>query len=185
MKTINSSYSGAYYQLPGSAVATQARQNSAAPSGVAGAQNPASSAGAAFLLDLSPAARQFLNNLPAEPTPVSSGEFFLSLEQDRLIDQILEKYKDEPQDQETFNMIQDDLRAANIAPEQLSALDRVSSFNVTQVFLSNLSGNGADLAGLGKVTEEKEKAKSDRYIEMIVGRWKQIATQQVTPAAAA
>src|SRR3954465_10751269 len=73
----------------------------------------------AFLLDLSPQAQQILSGInggafTGDPLSGFNNNFFLSGKQQDQVTAILDKYKDAPYTQDTFNQIQNDLEAAGL-----------------------------------------------------------------------
>ena len=152
MSNINTSlYSGGYYALNGSNAAPASSKSSSLTSALNG-QN-ANAASDAYLLDLSPDAQKYLQT---QQTAANAG-FNLSSEQTKTISDILQKYKDEPQTQETFNKIQDDLNAAGLSPERLSQLEKTQSFDATSILIKALNGDFSDSI---QANEESAKTKA-------------------------
>lgn len=133
---------------------------------------------AAYLLDLSPEAQQYLAGSAQATTAVAlqndKQTFTLSKTQRAEITAILEQFRDKPFTQDTFNAIQDALTRKGLGPQQLSMIDKSTSFNPTQLLINALTGRNAgeapDLDG------SKTKAKVDNYLQQIVGQWKSIST---------
>ena len=187
----NNNYNSSYYQLPA--------QGSAAPTAPT---NPAIASPSAvtadtssYLLDLSPNAQNYLSGgvksndpspLFANPTqsvvPNGKEAFTLTPAQQQQITAILAKYKDAPATQDTFNSIQDDLRKANLAPDQLTSQDQVKSFNATQVFLSALNGDTTDPSVLNNTTAADESTKSGNYMKSILAQWEQVSGKTISAA---
>ena len=118
MTNITSGYTGQYYQLPTSAGGTTSLSGSSYVSGKnsSAVDTDAVNNSLAYLLDLSPQARSYLNATTAN----SASNFILnSVEQGKITD-ILTKYKNEPVTQETYNKIQGDLQAAGLSAQQLA-----------------------------------------------------------------
>lgn len=143
----------------------------------AGSENDVSNFSAAYLLDLSPEAQEYLSGNPQVPLNYLPGDkptFILSSEQREQITRILSGYKDAPFTQESFNKIQDELNEAGLGPQQLSMIDKSTSFNPTQILINALTGKHVGEAS--DVNGTKTKAKVDHYLQQIVGQWKSIST---------
>jgi acyl CoA:acetate/3-ketoacid CoA transferase len=170
MSNINTSiYSGGYYALNGSNAAPASNKSGALASALGG-QN-ASASPTAYLLDLSPDAQKYLQT---QQTAANAG-FNLTSEQTKTISDILQKYKDDPQTQETFNKIQDDLKAAGLSPERLSELEKTRSFDATSVLIKALNGDFTDSI---QVSEETQKTKASNFIDGIIKQWQAIAAKK-------
>lgn len=139
-------------------------------------QNSAASLAEAFMLDLSPDARQALAQADTTAGSDSSDatqQFALNKKQLQAIDDILQKYKDAPFTQETYENIQADLEDANLSPESLALQDKLRSFNPIGILVSALSGNFTDAVNADDATLE---TKMDHYMGMIVDKWKDLST---------
>lgn len=189
MSAISSQLQGSgYYQLNSSGSGTSAntgRTQAATPSlaSALGGTSNASPFSDAVLLDLSPAAQQYLSGLgaasaTAQPAPSTQGkqDFVLSTQQQQKLNAILDKYKDAPYSQATFDSIQDDLQQAGLGPNQLSAKDRVDNFSTTAVLVDALNGGNGTTPGSAPVSDSQLQAKSANYIQDVVGQWKKIST---------
>lgn len=138
----------------------------------------ASSLAEAFMLDLSPDAKEALRESTANIN-ASAGfseneaQFTLTRKQLATIDEILQKYKDAPFTQETYEHIQEDLEDANLSPESLMLQDKIKSFNPINILVNALSGDFTDV--VGNNTDVLE-SKMDNYIAMVVDTWKEIST---------
>lgn len=183
MTSINTSvYSGQYYQLSGSG--NTGATSTATASKTASLAQALSGTTDAYQINLSAEAQSYLTSLG---TSAASGKtsslggaddnFTLSSGQQKQISAILEKYKDEPLTQETFNKIQDDLSAVRLAPDQLAVQDQINSFNGTQLFLDALSGKDSSLDDLTGKSSASKDTKSANYIDKIISQWKTISTQ--------
>ena len=191
MTSINSTASNAYYQL--------LNQNSTAQTGTVTSLADALSASAddgssstdssAYLMDLSPAAQAYLSsNSTATATSAaatsstdSSTGFTLSETQQKQVDAILEKYKDAPYTQATFNQIQSDLKSAGLGTDALSAQDQIKSFNSTQVLIGYL--DGSDTSTTPVQTAADEQTKATNFTQDLLSQWKNISTTTADPAA--
>ncbi|HEU5046793.1 MAG TPA: hypothetical protein VFT64_03025 [Rickettsiales bacterium] len=135
------------------------------------------SSGSSDILDLSPAAQALLNNTSSGNTqsPGSSSSFSLTQAQQVQINEIIAKYKDAPMTQETFNKIQNDLEAAGLGADQLSAKDQVSSLNLTSTLLDALNGKNDPLSSTSdKLSAEQTKA--NNYMKDVYSLWQQVAS---------
>lgn len=131
---------------------------------------------AAYLLDLSPEAQKYLSSSPQAASSTLPGQqqsFTLTAAQREQINQILEKYKDQPFTQETFNKIQDELTQAGLGPQQMSMIDKATSFNPTQILIDALTGRSNNQSS---TSDQTQQAKVDNYLQQIVGQWKSIST---------
>lgn len=184
MTSISSSpYSGQYYQLPTSNTSSVA--TTPTPTIPALASPTASNSLGAYLLDLSPDAQSYLSNYSSSDSSTGSsggtGSFVLSNAQQKQISDILAKYKDAPQTQDTFNKIQDDLKAAGLSPQQLAETDKVKSFNPTQILINALNGNYGTPGASTTTSDADEQTKSNNYVQSIIKQWQSISS--VAPAA--
>lgn len=131
------------------------------------------SGASAYILDLSPQAQQWLSAANASTSSASgaSSDFTLTNAQQTEIKNIIDKYKNAPLDQATFDSIQNDLSAAGLSPQTLAAKDQVSSFNPTNVLLSALNGNYATIQTPAS-SAAAEQTKETNYLQSIVSLWK-------------
>jgi hypothetical protein len=152
MTIINSNYSSnGYYQLG-------SQQNTAAtttgPTSLAEALQAIDnkSGDSAYELNLSSDANDYLQSLLEATNTQSSGtnsadsipdNFTLTPDQQNKLISILDKYKDAPQTQETFNQIQDDLKQAGLDPDTLAAKEQANNFNPTAVLIAIMSGQSS------------------------------------------
>ncbi len=176
MTTINTSlYSGQYYQLG------QAGSGGTTSSGTSARTSSANSAAglsSAYLLDLSPDAQEYLNNLgKSSDSGSSSDSFLLSSSQQKQLGDILAKYQGLPLTQENYDKLQDDLQAAGLSPDQLAAKEKARTFNPTQILLDALSGKDPEPVD-AKADSEAQQKKADNFMAQIVGTW-----QKTAPAA--
>lgn len=181
MSTINTlnTFSGAeYYQLSKQSNTGQASNSGLASilSGTTSGSAVPTSDNSAYTLNLSPAAQQYL---AAQGSDSNQTQFLLTPKQQQKIDEILAKYKDAPFTQETFDKIQDDLSAAGLSSNTLAMLDKVKSFDATQVLIDALSGRDASVTDdTSKYTasDDVENTKSENYMQQIIKQWKDIST---------
>ena len=179
MSTINTSISGSgYYQLSGST--SQSGGNGSIKSiaqTLLDSTSPVSAGNSsdAYLLDLSPAAQKYLNNSNSAPSTLfSGGTFSLTKQQQQDITDILAKYKDASYTQDTFNKIQDDLKAAGLDTQRLQLVDQAKSFNSTGLLISYLNGDFS--ASANTADSATENAKSTAYIQGIIKQWQGAST---------
>lgn len=133
------------------------------------------------ILDLSPAAQQLLNNISSGSTQNTgnNSSFTLTQAQQQQVKDIIIKYKDAPMTQDTFNKIQNDLEAAGLGADQLSAKDQVASLNLTSTLLDALNGKNDPLSSASdKLSAEKTKA--NNYIKDVYSLWQQTASSAQT-----
>lgn len=127
----------------------------------------------AYLLDLSPQAQQLLSNGSTSSASGNSTQFTLTSTQQTAIKNILEKYKDAPLTQATFQEIQNALQAAGLSPQTLGAEDQIKSFNPTNVLLDALGGNYNSIQN-PQTTASSEQTKEGNYMQSIVSLWKSL-----------
>lgn len=170
--TINTSYnplSNGYYSLPPSGAANNTGKSTAANVQATTASPDLS----AYLLDLSPEAQNYLNS------NISSSElstaFALSQEQQKKIDEIMQKYQNAPYTQETFEQIQADLQLAGLSPDQLAMKEQVKSFNPTQALLEAL-GSKKNVEQVPPANNSNQyDTQKKNYLQKIIGQFQSIA----------
>lgn len=177
MTSINTLYNGAYYQLPGQSTAQDATKKGNSPSlaqALMDATNPADSS---YSLNLSDEAKKILES--SSNTATTSNDknlnYSLTTAQSKTLDDIIEKYKDEPFTQETFNKIQDDLKAAHLGSETLSLLDRMKNFNPIAVLVAALGGASYDPSQQSD-SEAEQNTKADNFMKAVFDKWAKIST---------
>lgn len=189
MSAINTQLNNNYYQLNSShsgGSSTTGRAQGAVPSlasALSGNNTISSGFSDAVLLDLSPAAQQYLQGLGAKvATPQAASStasnqdgFLLSDKQQQALNTILDKYKDAPYTQDTFDALQNDLHGAGLGPEQLSAQYRVNNFSSTAVLVDALNGGKGTTPGSTPVSDEVLRGKSNSYMQSVISQWKQIS----------
>ncbi len=179
--TISTNYglsSSGYYSLAqsGSTAVTTSTTNAAKTAAASSAENANLSA---YLLDLSPEARDYLNNSAVSAV---SG-FTLSKTQQSAIDAILQKYKDQPYTQDTFNQIQADLQQAGLSPDQLAQQQQVKDFNPTQTLINALSGkesDNSDALGLLQNDGSQYDSQKQNFVQGLIDKFKKIAAPEAT-----
>jgi hypothetical protein len=182
MSAIGTLNNGGYYQLSnpqagvGGGTASNSTNALLQALGVSPGNPSATSPADAYLLDLSPQAQALVNGTGSinavNPTSSSSSSFVLSSQQQQAIANILQKYKDSPYTQATFDQIQNDLQAAGLDPQTLSRKDQAQSFNATALFIADLNGDGS---AANAITNPNESQKASNYVQQIISEWKQIS----------
>jgi hypothetical protein len=192
MTTITPSlFTGQYYSLASTSAA--AADTPAAPqadsidsllnvlSPSPGGEN-SSLSGNSDLVDLSPEAQSYLAALGmGDPSGAgqdtgSGGGFLLTPQQQQQIGDILAKYKDAPFTQDTYNQIQNDLKAAGLSPDQLALEDQMRTFNPTQILLDALDGVQTDPNAGNFLSNNNEQGNADSYMQQIVSQWQSLST---------
>lgn len=189
MSTISNSYNSSYYQLGSQQTNTQTagtsstNQVASLADALSDTDTSNNSNNNAYLLDLSPEAQAYLSSANSSTSTSSSSSstsgssnstFTLTAAQQQKIQEILEKYKDAPLNQDTYDKIQDDLKSAGLGADQLSAKDQISSFNGTAVLIDALSGVTDSNA---VPTTQDEQSKANNYMQSIMNSWQSITTQ--------
>jgi len=165
--------SGGYYSLTQSGSAAGAASSSANAKKEAAAAAVAESL-SAYMLDLSPTAQKFLNATTS--TSSAPDSFVLSKEQQARLEDIMEKYKDAPYTQETFNQIQADLQKAGMSPDQLAGQEQAKAFNTTLALLDALSGRTSNMnENAPQNDSEKYDTKKKNFIQQIISKFQEIA----------
>ena len=178
-----------YYNLgasSGSGAGTQqaGKSSAALAASRALAQTASGGAGgnAAYLLDLSPEAQKYLSGLqqpPAVSQPaVSQDGFALNSQQRLALAQLLDKFKDAPYSQDTFDAIQDELHSSGLGPTQLAAKYRATSFSTTAALVDALNGGNGTTPGSTPVSDADIQSRSEQYMQFIVSEWKKLAGPQ-------
>ena len=106
----------------------------------------------------------------------SANGFQLSEKQKQTIQSILEKYKDAPYTQETYQKIQDDLDKAGLSPQKLALEDNAKNFSTTKVLIAALSGQSSDTSTSASSIQADEKTNGDKYMQDIMKQWKSLST---------
>jgi hypothetical protein len=181
MTSVNSNLSGSYYDLnSSSSKQTQTGKAQSAPSladylGQGKTADSKSSNNSAYSLDLSPEAQNYLKGSSGSSFASANG-FQLTNEQKNKIQSILEKYKDAPYTQETYEKIQNDLEKAGVSPQKLALLDNAKNFSTTKVLIAALTGQSADDAVTPWSFEADQKSNSESYMDDIVKQWKALSS---------
>lgn len=128
----NLNSSNGYYSLP--------QAGSTSNTGASQSVQPASNLSDymdAYTLDLSPEAKSYID---ATNLASSVSSFDLNSFQKEKLDEILQKFKDQPYTQDTFNQLQAELQKAGLSPDQLAAQQQAKDFSTTQMLLEALGG---------------------------------------------
>lgn len=177
---INSSlFSGGYYPLSSTNQSNATNNQDALLQALGASSGNSSSSVPTDFLDLSPEAQKLLAQINGSGNgsdSVSKNGFILTPKQQQQIRDILEKYKDAPFTQETFNQIQNDLKAAGLSPDKLAAVEQIHNFNSTGILLDALNGvdSSANFSDFFNNGDAQEKA--NNYMKQIVSAWQSIST---------
>ena len=192
MTSVNSGLSSSYYDLNSSS--SKQPSTGKAPTipsladylnGTATTDSKTNVIDSAYHLNLSPAAQNYLNGASSNPSlsdPLASSSFAsangfqLTTEQKNQMQTILQKYKDAPYTQDTYNNIQNDLDRAGLSPNKLSLIDHAKNFSSTKVFLAAISGQSDNTLPTASSIAADEKSNADRYMADIIKQWKSIST---------
>lgn len=178
---------GGYYSLGqsgGAGVGSGGRVNPAARaySNATQAAN-ASSGSSAYLIDLSPEAQRYLSGLnqpqaaaAAEAQAAVNDGFVLNNQQRVALAALLERFKDEPYTQETFDKIQDALQQDDLGPNQLSARLRATSFSTTAALVDALNGGDGSTPGAKPMSDAELQSRSGQYIQFVAAEWRKVST---------
>lgn len=197
MTIISSNYlSNGYYQL-GSQQNTTTAPTTLAAALQQQSDQSSSSSDSAYQLNLSSDANDYLNSLLSATNQSNSDStnsadsipdnFVLTPDQQNQLTAIIEKYKDVPQTQDTFNQIQDDLKKAGLDPDTLAAKEQVKNFNPTNVLLAILSGKSSSDINPTDPQELQAKYNSQKtnYLQQITDLWQKSSTTGTDDDAAA
>lgn len=138
-----------------------------------GSSSPGSSN--AYDLTLSAQAQQLLAGYSASSASSESGSFLLTQEQQDTIASIVQKYKDAPFTQETFESLQQDLQAAGLSAQTLAVKDQVNGFNPTSVLIQAMSGT-SDASTQSLTSADAEQSKMQKYLQAIVNQWQSVSS---------
>ncbi|MCD6035173.1 MAG: hypothetical protein K0R63_914 [Rickettsiales bacterium] len=178
MITINNPLlSNQYYQLPSDSLLS----NKKVAKGTQGADtHNALQLGGLDVLDLSPEAQSYLEGLTltsaSDESATTGDNFMLTNAQRQKISEILAKYKDAPFTEDTYHQIQNDLKMAGLAPDQLALQEKVRSFNPTQVLIDALSGKEDTQKISNPLDTSDQQSKMNGYMDEIFSEWKGIST---------
>ena len=131
-----------------------------------------------YHLDLSPTAQAYLAKASTSSSTANSSNssstsdtIQLSKAQQQKLTSILEKYKDEPFTQATFDQIQDDMTAAGLGVDQLSAQDTINQYNPTAQLISALNGVSTTTP-----TADSISSKRTNFIQSVISQWQSLST---------
>jgi hypothetical protein len=127
--------------------------------------NQPADADSAYTLNLGADALNYLNlNTGASN---AKAEFVLNKDQQATLDDIINKYKALPLNQENYEKLQNDLQKAGLSAHQLALQDKIKNFNPSQILIAALSGQDPAQAN-GMVTQEQSDQKSENYMNSIL-----------------
>ena len=184
MTSVTTNLNNSYYNLSGSSSnQSQTNKTGTVPSladylGTSKTADSKTSADSAYSLNLSPEAQNYLNGSAGSSASsfASANGFQLSEKQKQTIQSILEKYKDAPYTQETYQKIQDDLDKAGLSPQKLALEDNAKNFSTTKVLIAALSGQSSDTSTSASSIQADEKTNGDKYMQYIMKQWKSLST---------
>ncbi|MFO1242294.1 MAG: hypothetical protein U1E36_03730 [Rickettsiales bacterium] len=178
MTTINTSLSSAFAALDKdnkTTVTTETLANVLANDKSA-AQTP--NIDEAVDLNLSDEAKAMLEKASPIFTDFSGDRFVLNIRQRNTIESVIQKYKDAPFTQDTFDAIMNDLEGEGLSPEILSAKEKALSINPVGIFLAAMGGQDTTFNPLGDVSDDAQETKSSNFMLDVVARWHEITTAQ-------
>ena len=127
-------------------------------------------------VSLSAAAQSLLNGLKTSSNRQTNQNFTLTQAQQAKIRDIVQKYKDAPFTQSTYESILGDMKSAGLSPETMAAKDKATGFSSTRVLLSALGGNFSNAGNQSGVTKADQQAKMTNYMQKVVSYWKSISS---------
>ncbi len=136
-----------------------------------------------YMLDLSPEAQSYLSSMnmasststgTASTPTTSSSDIILTNAQQAKLNQIIDKYKDAPYTQDTFDDMQNDLEEAGLGTDQLNAEDRMRSLNPTQMLIDALNGQTDDLSSLTDTSNDATKATN--FMNKVISQWQGVSS---------
>lgn len=127
-------------------------------------------------LSLSPAAQNFLKSSSA--TAASNSSFLLTTQQQQALTAILQKYQTAPNNQTTFNQIQDELKEAGISPDQLAAKDLQTNLNPTRNIVLGFADQS--ITDFSSPTLASQQLKANNYVQQIYNQFQRIRAQGST-----
>lgn len=132
----------------------------------------------ASLFAVAPEVEEFIDQIPGgsgitgEGPVIGGVGFLLTEEQQTRIALILENYREEAINEETYQRILADLQAQGLAPEQLALQNEINFFDPTASLLEGFSGQDttSDLFN-NAVFNTTTQAQVDLYTQQIVSMW--------------
>ncbi len=197
MSTINSSLLSNYYSLTNTdnsststSISTSSSSSSSLSDTLASLLDSDSadtadggSSDNSYMLDLSPEAQSYLSSMnmasststgTASTPTTSSSDIILTNAQQAKLNQIIDKYKDAPYTQDTFDDMQNDLEEAGLGTDQLNAEDRMRSLNPTQMLIDALNGQTDDLSSLTDTSNDATKATN--FMNKVISQWQGVSS---------
>ncbi len=143
--------------------------------------NASSSSGNSYLLDLSAEAQAYLTSgngsgggSQGSSTSSTGASIVLSpVEQDKLT-AILQKYKNAPYTEATFQNIQKDMSAAGIGADSLAAKAEMRNLNPTAMLLNALNGGDGSVGTVGNSTDIASMETS--FMGKVNSQWQAISS---------
>ena len=143
--------------------------------------NASSSSGNSYLLDLSAEAQAYLTSgngsgggSQGSSTSSTGASIVLSpVEQDKLT-AILQKYKNAPYTEATFQSIQKDMSAAGIGADSLAAKAEMRNLNPTAMLLNALNGGDGSVGTVGNSTDITSMETS--FMGKVNSQWQAISS---------
>ncbi len=135
--------------------------------------------GNSYLLDLSPSAQAYLQNYSGSSsnnsTSSSNGAaVVLNFQQQNTLTAILQKYKDAPYTDATFQQIQNDMSAAGIGADSLAAQAQMRAVNPTLMLLDALNGGSGSVGTIGSSSDIMTQETA--FMKQVADQWSQIST---------
>lgn len=103
----------------------------------------------------------------------TNANYRLNPKQQKLLDGILNAYKDAPFTQDTFKQIQEALKKNGIDSKTLELKEKAKTINVTGSLIAILNGSEQKST---TPTDEEFKTKGNNYIDGIISKWQSIST---------
>ena len=155
---------------------------STADTSLAGMLNSTSDTNDTSLASLLSGATNTSDSNATDDSSDTSSTFTITAAQQKTIDSILDKYKNAPYTQATFNDIQNDLKTAGLSSDELSAKDQISSFNATSVLMGYLDGSNTSATPVESSSDEQTK--STNFMQSVMSQWQSISTTASASTAA-
>ena len=137
--------------------------------------------GNSYLLDLSDSARAYLQNLngsggtsAGSATSANGNGIVLTNPQRDKLNAILEKYKDAPFTDATFQKIQADMEQAGIAADKLAAQNQMRRINPTLMLINALSGGDGSVGTVGGSADIKTETQN--FMGKVLDQWRAVST---------
>lgn len=183
MSSVNTLFSGNFYQLNSQEKSSTSGTGNALEQLVSSVKQATTSdqseKAATDLLDLTAEAQAYLERTQA--TADKSEEldkvtpFILSRKDQATLNSIINKYKDAPFTQESFQQMQQELKSANVSSEQLAAKEKMRTLSPARMFIDIMAGK--EITPVVSLADDKSfQAKGERYMRDVITRWSEIST---------